>query len=66
LLLQLHSGASDEQFNEALEAILQSEALERSRQLAEQYAYKAKSIIEYFEDHPGKQDLQVLAAYFLK
>jgi len=66
LLLQLHSGASDEQFNEVLEAILQSNVIDRSRQLAEQYAIKAKSIIEHFEGHPGQHDLQVLVSYFLK
>lgn len=65
LLLQLHSGASEEQFDEALAAIRHSDALDRSRQLAEQYTLKAKRIIEYFTGHPGERDLQVLTKYFL-
>lgn len=66
LLLQLHSGASEEQFDEALAAIRHSDALDRSRQMAKQYTLKAKRIIEYFAGHPGERDLQVLVAYFLK
>lgn len=66
LLLQLHSGASEEQFDKALAAIRHNDALDRSRQMAEQYTLKAKRIIEYFAGHLGERDLQVLVAYFLK
>lgn len=64
LLLQLHADAAETQFNEALEAVLQSDALDRSRQLAKQYTFKAESIMQHFKDHPGLHDLQVLTAYF--
>jgi len=66
LLLELHSEASDEQFNQAIMAVTQSDAIERSRKLAEKYMLKAKGIIDKFANHPAQHDLEVLVAYFLK
>lgn len=65
LLLPLRADASEAQFSEAQEAVRQSDALVRSRQLAEQYTLKARSIMQHFEGHPGANDLQVLVHYFL-
>jgi len=65
LLIQLHADATEAQFNEAIEAVLKSDVLDRSRKLVEQYTFKAKEIIQQFEDHPAVNDLHVLAAYFL-
>ncbi|MCM3634100.1 polyprenyl synthetase family protein [Paenibacillus camelliae] len=65
-LLLLHCDTSKAQFDEAIVAVKQSDALDRSRQLAEQYTLKAKSILENFEGHSSIKDLQVLVSYFIK
>lgn len=66
LLLKLHSEASESQFDRALEAVKQSDALEKSRLLAEEYTLKAKHIVSEFDNHPAQKDLELLVAYFLK
>ncbi|MFD2117496.1 polyprenyl synthetase family protein [Paenibacillus yanchengensis] len=64
VLRELHEASQEEDFAIAVQMIEQSDALERSRQTAQQYVEQAEHCASYFADHPHYCDLQVLVQYF--
>lgn len=65
MLLTLNEQSSEEQFDQVIEAVKHSHALERSKALAKHYTLVAEHIIKDFDNHPAQHDLQVLVAYFI-
>lgn len=66
LIRRLDEAATEEMFAQVVTSIKESDVLERSKQIAQQYVAQAEQAAAYFVEHPNYVDLQVLVNYFAK
>lgn len=60
----LHSLSTAEEIKQVVHMIAQSEAIDRSLQLAAQYTSRAELLLEQLSAYPARRDLQALLDYF--